>query len=155
MVDARPSAVVRRRNRGKPGKWRQMYDALVRFKAEHGHLNVPCSDLRYMALSSWIYSQRSLRRKGQLSAARLSALTDIGFSWGVPVEVKRANREHWLGNLARLDQFKAEHGHVRVPTNRAEVTPLRSWLSNQTALMRAGKMSPSRVKLLKEAGVAA
>lgn len=91
-------------------------------------------------LSSWIHAQRTQRRKGKLSKARIQMLNKLGFVWepmkNEPVveecdesdvdfeaEIKRLPPQEqqrevmWLDNYKQLKEFKKKYGHLRVPTD--------------------------------------
>jgi hypothetical protein len=60
--------------------WTERYNELKAFKIENGNMNVPRSHpLRY-----WVYVQRRLRRRNELSSDHKDLLDKIGFNWGKP-----------------------------------------------------------------------
>ena len=61
--------------------WEAMFQALVAFKDEHGHCNVPGSYQPNPKLAKWCSWQRTNKRKGRLSEERVGLLEAIGFVW--------------------------------------------------------------------------
>jgi superfamily II DNA or RNA helicase len=61
----------------------RMLEALRKFHAEHGHINVP-TDLRTSrgaVVTYWLIGQRTKRRKGQLTAEEVAELDALGMDW--------------------------------------------------------------------------
>ena len=58
--------------------WDERLDELTRYKAEHGHSNVPQSQ---GSLGGWASKQRQARKKDKLSEERVQKLDDLGFNW--------------------------------------------------------------------------
>ena len=50
--------------RGTPLSWDERFDELMKYKAEHGHCNIPQST---GSLGKWVDNQRHQKRKGKLS----------------------------------------------------------------------------------------
>jgi len=97
-------------------------------------------------LSSWIHAQRTQRRKGKLSKARIVKLNKLGFIWE-PMKNERdeeveticnvgaveldsssedtkgmspqelLREQMWMENYNKLKEFKKRYGHLRVPTD--------------------------------------
>lgn len=125
--------------------WQKRLEELRAFKAEHGHLVVPISPPT--SLSSWVYQQRLLRRRGDLSPERCEAIEELGFCWETGV-----NRAKWEKRLEELRAFKAAHGHLDVPARGPSGT-LRSWVYRQCLLRRRGALSHEREAALQELGL--
>jgi superfamily II DNA or RNA helicase len=89
-------------------KWDLNFNALVIYKEEFGHCNVPGDFITKdgLALGGWVGSQR---RNRNLSAERKKQLDDLGFVWGF-------NRE-WNDWYLDLVDFKKEFGHCNVGKN--------------------------------------
>ena len=90
--------------------WEQGIARLRQYKAEHGHVLVPwgfetCDGFN---LGHWVTRKRTTKSKGKLAKQQIASLDDLGFVWDV--------HDHlWEQGIARLRQYKAEHGHVLVP----------------------------------------
>lgn len=96
-----------------------------------GHSNISQHDKDNEKLGKWIKNQRYEYRKynnpglgpSRLGRDRIDKLNEIGFMWRL-----RPERVPWEDRLQALVQFKAEHGHMRVPMT---VTDLGKWTKNQ------------------------
>ncbi|MEU9168537.1 Helicase associated domain protein [Streptomyces sp. NPDC048420] len=111
--------------------WRNTYDTLKIFHAEHGHWAVP-HDLTItdgVKVASWLKSQRSARRKGTLSSEHEKLLDAIGFPWD-PAQ------ERWDTRCAELARFRTAHGHLNVRGPGV----LYAWLYQQRKKFRQGKL---------------
>jgi len=67
----------------KGATWNRMFDALVRFKNETGHCNVPHQWKSDQRLSDWVARQRHCRKNGSLSPEYVKRLDAIGFTWAI------------------------------------------------------------------------
>ena len=61
--------------------WEQNYQALVAFKAQEGHCNVPQNCPENPQLGTWLNSQRTLKRVGKLFPDRIARLDALGVVW--------------------------------------------------------------------------
>ncbi|MFC9816498.1 Helicase associated domain protein [Streptomyces virginiae] len=125
-------------------------DALAAYQAEHGHTDVP---LRHVAadgvrLGSWVSQMRAKRH--QLSADRIKALDDAGFTWtGIPSGEQARARA-----LAAARSFHAAHGHLEVPGDaRHDGVALGTWIARQRQLHRAGELPDETVQALTGLGM--
>ena len=59
--------------------WNERFDELAKYKAEHGHCNVPASR---GSLGRWVHNQRSYVKKGELSKECVKGLDGLDFNWG-------------------------------------------------------------------------
>ena len=62
-------------------RWQVMYQALIAFKAEHGHCNVPTGYRQNSKLATWCSKQRTNKGKDRLSEEYIRRLEAIGFVW--------------------------------------------------------------------------
>ena len=62
-------------------KWEEMFAALVKYKKEHGHCNVPRHWAENPQLAQWLTTQRTKRDK--LNKDRTRRLAEIGFEWSI------------------------------------------------------------------------
>jgi hypothetical protein len=117
--------------------WEEMFAALVAFKAEHGHCNVPNKWRASAALGAWVSNQRAMQAR--ITSARKTRLDAIGFEWK-PFETA------WEEMFAALVAFKAKHGHCNVPKRGAEHKTLGIWVSVQRKAQRNAltRMTPAR-----------
>lgn len=106
--------------------------AVESFVAEHGRLptNKRTGDAAERGLAGWMHGVNSPDRVGEAYDRARS-------------EVQRLRRDHssWTKNLAALNDFAAAHG--RLPTFAESPTAIR-FLHRNTAMLRAGKLSPER-----------
>ena len=102
-------------------RWNAMFAELQQFKAENGHCNVSTSPLSgggHTDLAKWVISQRREYKKlkadkeSTLTAARLMKLNDIGFQFR-----QRADYVNWNERMQQLRDYKAQHGHIKIPVS--------------------------------------
>jgi len=62
-------------------EWNDCFSALLKYKEEHGHCDVPVSFKENPLLGRWIGRQRLAKKKGKLSPEREQLLNGIGFVW--------------------------------------------------------------------------
>lgn len=82
--------------------WEERLNELKKFKAEHGHTNVPSTYSKNQPLAYWVFKQRGQHRvymdnltRGEkvichITPERIAMLDDIGFEWSPPGRVKLA-----------------------------------------------------------------
>ena len=61
--------------------WQAMYDDLIAFKEKNGDCNVPQNYPENKQLGLWCSTQRTAKKKGQLSNEKIKALEGVGFVW--------------------------------------------------------------------------
>ena len=128
-------------------RWEAMYQALERYKDEHGNCLVPQRWQVNRSLAEWVSVQRITRNKGFLELARERKLTAIGFEWD-PISAK------WEEMFAALVEFHREHGHCDVPQKTGRDSKLSHWVRNQRAAAKHKRrtITGERVKRLNELG---
>lgn len=87
--------------------WETMFDKLVRFKNEQGHVHITES-YRNIQLYNWLVYQRKLYWKGKLEGQKLEKLKALGIN----MQNKTLNR--WDIKYNRLVKFRKKHGHLYV-----------------------------------------
>ena len=89
-------------------RWEDNFKALERFKAEHGHTDVPFDH----PLAKFV----SGLRKNPLSDERKERLDAIGFEWD-----GRASRSRnaWRAGAEHCREYYENHGDLKVPRNYA------------------------------------
>lgn len=151
-----------------PTPWNNYYKQLRVFYEREGHSNLKRSitdaDVEGMpedevkeirTLSWWTCRQRKFKRRGELEQHKVLLLDRLKFNWDPHAG---PGPEKWLKNYTLLKEFKAKHGHVKVPV-RYEENKLGSWLKTQVTQYRnaqEGKLpalSAERIRLLEEVGV--
>lgn len=115
--------------------FQEKLDALKKFKDEFGHCAVP-SDCNVKGLYSWVATTRNYYQKFQagehsfgLTQSKIDALHGLGFVWD-------AQDAQWNARLEELQQFKAEHGHTKVPINYEGNFTLGTWVNLQRKLFK-------------------
>jgi hypothetical protein len=93
-----------------------------------------------------VTKQRTNKKKGSLSAARIKRLNAEGFIWK-PFE------EAWELRFAAFLKFKKRERHCFVPADHIEEGfSLGTWLVNQRRKKRDGSLRPEREKRLEAEG---
>ncbi len=126
------------------GGWDSMFARLVEHMRpmHNGKPRMtPASD----ELRRWMLTQRQFKKRGELDAEREKRLTDIGFEWD-PFSAR------WQKMYDILKDFRAEHGHCRVPTGWPKDPVLANWVGVQRARKIDGKLSTERQALLDAVG---
>ena len=62
-------------------KWQRMYEALVAYKLQYGHCDIPMNRPTNPDLTAWGISQRAAQKRGKLSANRFQLLDELSFIW--------------------------------------------------------------------------
>jgi len=125
--------------------WEEMFAALQDFTEVHGHCNVGRGYRENPKLPVWVNNQRRAKRNGELSDDQISRLSEIGFVWELIDTM-------WEEKFLELLEFKAIHGHCRVPNRYAENPELANWVGVQRAFRSKGTLSEERFKRLDEIG---
>jgi hypothetical protein len=126
--------------------WQEQFDALVRFKKENGHTDVPT---RHKELGGWLHAQRDQYRRGTLPSDREKLLSALDVAW----KLRRGGDEAWKANFAELKRFRKTHGHCDVPMVHPPNPAFGRWLNKQRQRMRQSLLPPDRVRALKRLGV--
>ena len=84
-----------------------MLRQLVKFKAEHEHLQRASAVPPNLDLATWVNKQRTTKMRGSLSRDRVRRLNELGFLW--------APLRQLGGMFRQLLAFKKEHGDCNVP----------------------------------------
>jgi len=123
--------------------WMTAYQAVMAFKAEHGHLRIPAGYTgdAGIDLCDWLRDQRVRRKAGRITREQERLLTEAGFCWDPATEA-------WNARYQQTAAWKHEHGHLDFPRRH----PVKEWLHSQQKLHRAGRLPPDRAALLRELG---
>ena len=111
----------------------------MKYKAEHGHCNIPQST---GSLGKWVDNQRHQKRKGKLSEERIRKLNNVGFEWS-----PHNSLPTWDERLVELMEHKADHGHCSVSKKKKQKS-LATWVESQRSRRKQGKLSEARIKKL-------
>jgi hypothetical protein len=125
-------------------RWQQGFEFLQRFVARNDHARVPNDHYEdSFPLRRWVPRQRQLHDRGELNPARDADLRTIsGWIWDV-------DEESWETAYALLRAFVESEGHSRVPQQGlVNGVRLGTWVSNQRAAQKKGRLSPERAERL-------
>ncbi|WP_159573882.1 helicase associated domain-containing protein [Curtobacterium sp. 18060] len=107
-------------------RWESMFAALVSFRDEYGHVDIPRSFCRGAgaSLGAWVHGQRSLAAAGKLPADRRERLEAVGMRWSLS--------ERTTG-IAAFASFQCTEGHGLVPHvfTTADGFPLGTWVQSR------------------------
>ncbi|GIJ30377.1 hypothetical protein Vqi01_55390 [Micromonospora qiuiae] len=129
-------------------EWLVGYAALRAFHADHGHLRVPVGHVRHgLRLDRWVARQRAEYQARRLSQDRIQYLNEIGLDW---TPTTRA----WERGIAAATAFRAEHGHLDVPTGYVvDGLDLALWIRQQRGYHRKNTLADNRVAALTDLGI--
>jgi len=127
--------------------WDGMYDELLQFKNENGHVLVPLGKnvkVELKKLGNWVRGQRKLMNKvgrEKFDPHRLAKLEAIGFDWnplasGTYTAKKRTDlfprvNAKWMSWYNKLKDFKKKNGHIIVGPTTKNVPGLYNWIHGQ------------------------
>jgi hypothetical protein len=145
-----------------------MFCQLQNYKKEHGHVWVPRKYPQNQELSNWLQNQR-YRSLNEDSSTKLKCaatrerrrnqLKSLGVAF--PDE-EQSKEDDWQEKFSELENFKKDHGHVRVPVNYPPNQPLSVWLisqrnarlnENSSAKMKCAATRERRRRQLQSLGV--
>ena len=121
-------------------RWNQMFEQLVAFRDEYGHVLVPSSH-EDQTLARWVVYQR--QQTNRLSSEQQQRLEGLGFVFDMQLHKDLS----WEYMYEQLRHFWDEEGHSSVPrsyTNRR----LSNWVRTQRQYQT--RLSPERVEKLRQ-----
>ncbi|KAL3945549.1 MAG: hypothetical protein SGBAC_000373 [Bacillariaceae sp.] len=133
-----PPKKPRRDSREGRMSWNDSLFELLKFKAEHGHTDVPEDHPIYF----WVYTQRKNKRQKEwrqqhnkpenpgtrkLTDDHIRVLNTVEFCWD---PYKKSIAERWKQRFDELVIFKEQHGHTNVP-QKSNARGLSSWVKVQ------------------------
>jgi hypothetical protein len=130
-------------------RWEKFFNALLQFKAEHGHTDVPnTKGSKYKKLGVWVVLQRTnYRRKTFLSEERIQRLESIGFNWNL-------FEKGFTDKLILLEEFYRQNGHINIKSSTdPKFEMLKHWRGNLQNAFRNGRLSEEKIKKLEAAGI--
>ena len=128
-------------------KWQEMYLELKEFYDKHGHSKVPQKWDENRRLSNWVTVQRRTYSEGKMKPDRKKKLDQLDFVY----DFRELFEDQWEDKLNRLNKFKEEHGHTKVPLT-YEDQQLAGWVDRQRTLKQKDRLLPEREKKLNEVG---
>jgi hypothetical protein len=129
-------------------KWERMLVRLARFKRRFGHCFVPTGWPGTPKLGQWVSRQRQLKQRGLLSKERQRRLEALGLDW----RMSDSAGPRWERCFLKLLEFRRRFGHCHVPAEWAEDINLGRWVVKTRRLRRAGRLSPYKLRRLREIG---
>jgi len=126
-------------------QWEEMFQALIAFKEEHGHCNVPAKYSVSPRLGAWCRKQRKLMTQSLLSTDRIARLESIGFDFD-------PRESQWEKMFQVLIAFKEEHGHCNVPQCDETNSSLGAWCTTQRQSQKTGRLSTDGISRLESIG---
>lgn len=127
--------------------WERGLAAARFFHSENGHLSVSADANQY--LYTWIANRRAEHAKGSLAPERVAALEEFDIVW-------RPTDEAWQAGYAAARAYHKVHGNLRVRAGATIGEPpyaLGSWIANQRAKRRTGKLSAEQIARLDALGM--
>jgi superfamily II DNA or RNA helicase len=136
-------AGITMRRPDRPGLWAAVYQDMLAFKNEHGHLRVPAGYRGQAGIDvcDWQRDQRVRRKAGRMPAEQERLLTEAGFCWDPATEA-------WHARYHEAAAWKQEHGSLNFPRKH----PLETWLRRQQKLHETSRLPADRAALLRELG---
>lgn len=129
-------------------QWREMYDRLKQYHAEHGDADVPAKWKEDPKLATWVSNQRQRRKKGAISEEEVQLLNELGITW------KSREVGTWEDRLAEVAAFKAKHGHCGISTIFPENPKLGRFVNSMRSKRNSGTLSADRIAKLDAVGFA-
>jgi len=131
-----------------PASWDRMFQALLVFKAKHGHLRVR-RETDDETLAQWIARQRRRYRENLLTATQVNRLQDIGFDFSGKVQPVQ---EQWERMFGELEKIYKVNGSLRFHRNDNVPVLLKRWCTQQRKLRSAGQLSDHQIDRLTSVG---
>ena len=129
-------------------KWREMYERLKSYHAEHGDADVPHRWKKDPKLAAWLSHQREQQKRAVLPEERKRLLDEVGVTW------KSREVGTWEDQYEKLVEFKKQHGHCNLPTVFHEDPKLGRFVNNMRSKRNSGILPPDRLAKLEAMGFA-
>ena len=133
----------------KDDAWNLQFEALMEYKRENGHCNVPTTRASATKLGKWVGKQREeykkwdkKKKQSQLSQYRFDKLNEAGFQWSLMSKKTLS----WEERFEALKRFKEKNGHCAIPRGHVDFGSWPNYQRNQYTNWKEGKPS----KLTKE-----
>ncbi|MBF0622935.1 MAG: helicase associated domain-containing protein [Magnetococcales bacterium] len=124
--------------------WDGMLETLKQFHAYHGHCRVEKNDPDHAELATWVFQQRTLRLKNQLTDDQIGRLNRLGFNWDLQYAI-------WDGFYLALICYRRLTGQCQLPKE-LERCQLGRWIQQQRQLASKNKLPDQQKKMLEEIG---
>ena len=120
--------------------WEQMFNALVEYRRDFGHCNVPPGWAENRQLAHWVGTQRRVNKQGKFPADRVTRLDRLGFTWG--------KDDRWEEMFRSLVDYRKTHGDCNVPRAWPENPRLGVWVHTLRKQKRLGELPANRIQRL-------
>jgi len=149
-------------------KWMSRFQALKKYKEDHGNIEVPegyTSPETGSKLSYWIQRQRVLYKNDALPVPLINRLTEeLGFNldgqgapYGFPSEeeeFKNIDDTNWKKIYGELKRYHSENGNAEVyeENDSSSTSSLGIWADQQRQLYLDGNLTKEKIRLLNALG---
>ena len=125
--------------------WKEAFEKLCLYKKVNGNCDVPQHYKDHPSLGTWVSNQRLAKSKGNLTTERVKRLEELGFCWD-------SFERDWEEAFEKLCLFRKANGHCDVPKGYKDDPSLATWVNNQRATKKKGKLATEKKKKLDEIG---
>ncbi|MDD2709965.1 MAG: helicase associated domain-containing protein [Verrucomicrobiae bacterium] len=125
--------------------WEEQFEALRRFRQQHGHCVVGIHNTPNKRLLEWVQMQKLFWSRGRLREDRRQRLEELGFVWNV----KEAAWENYFRQLA---EFRRKHGHCAVLKRHGTDANFLKWVERHRSAFRKGELPAERQRRLAALG---
>lgn len=139
-------------------KWEVYYNLLVKYKKEHGNIDVSSNyEVDGYKLGSWLQTQRKAYRNicnlKPLSDTQIKKLNDLGIKW----KINNKQNLKWQDYYNLLKDYYLSNGNTKLPRN-YEINGIKlwEWLNNQRRAYRKNdnhKLNDRQISLLNEINI--
>lgn len=148
--------------KGFEDKWQSNFKEFKSYFEENNTFLIPQNDRDSKTLRSWIQTQRSLYRKGELPEHRIKLLESIGYDFTLNFTGKTSTKrkrtvkvklpsDNWDIKYLQVLEFKMKNGHTDI--TRQDSFTLANWLSKQRADRKANILEDEKIKKLDFLGI--
>jgi len=119
--------------------WEIRFKDLAAYKQEHGDCLVP-RNWKNKQLATWVKTQRTSKKRGQLDADKIKRLDKLGFAWD-------PHDQSWEARFEELVAYKRECGDC-VVTGSWKNKQLATWVGKQRESKKRGQLDADKIKRL-------
>jgi hypothetical protein len=124
--------------------WEERMAALIAYKEEYGHLQIPIRYKKNPSLGKFVHNTREqyklfrnqckmgYQKRCSLTEERISDLNRIGFIW--TTERIKKQTDDWNARLEQLKEYKAKHGVRMIPISSFKSGKGRLFFSSSVAI---------------------
>lgn len=132
--------------------WNMMFERLRQFKSKYGDCIVPPKYVNDPQLAYWVSGQRTNYKSFKsgsthtLTEELIIKLDSLGFIWETSID----SDAYWKGMFARLQKYRAKHGHCLVPARYENDSQLARFVITQRKNCQT--LSDEKLALLERVG---